>query len=208
QPGQPEIEVFMARWAAIVGARGTGKSTHANQVVHLLKRHGICVGGFFQQATEDELGRRSYDLHRLSTGEVLALARPTTGQELPGHTTYCSFSFVDAAFVQARQWVEQELGSHPVIVIDEVSKVEVSGQGHHDAIRCALGASDDTVVVLCIRADQLFYVVEKFELEDEAIGLLQLPASDEDIVAFVTAIAPPNAIDQQHCSIEPYSSAL
>ena len=180
----------MARWAAIVGARGTGKSTHATRVVELLERRGVRVGGFFQKATEDELGRRSYDLHRLSTGEVLPLARPTTGQEVPGHTTYCSFSFVDAAFKEACRWVEQDLGACPVIVIDEVSKVEVAGQGHHDSIRCALGASDDTVVVLCVRADQLFYVVEKLELEDDAAGLLEVPSSEEEILAFVEAIAP------------------
>ncbi len=197
----------MARWAAIVGARGTGKSTHATRVVELLQRRGVRVGGFFQKATEDELGRRSYDLHRLVTGEVLALARPTTGQELPGHTTYCSFSFVDEAFIKACRWVEQDLGSCPVIIIDEVSKVEVSGQGHHDAIRCALAAGDDTVVVLCVRADQLFYVVEKIELEDDAAGLLEVPASEEDILAFVEAIAPgPTA--HVESSAEPCDSAV
>jgi nucleoside-triphosphatase THEP1 len=179
----------MARWAAIVGARGTGKSTHATRVVELLERRGVRVGGFFQKASEDELGRRSYDLHRLSTGDVLPLARPTTGQEVPGHTTYCSFSFVDAAFVNACRWVEQDIGACPVIVVDEVSKVEVSGQGHHDSIRCALAADDDTVVVLCVRADQLFYVVEKFELEDDAVGVLEVPASEEEILAFEQAIA-------------------
>lgn len=186
--GQPAIEVHMARWAAISGARGTGKSTHASQIVDILRSRGVRVGGFLQKAVTDELGRRSYDLHRLSTGEILPLARPTTGEEVPGRTTFCSFAFVDDAFVTARDWLVQERGSCPVVVIDEVSKLEVSGQGHHDSIVQALSSEDDTVVVLCARADQLFYVVERFGLEDDAVAVLEVPGSDEDIQAFAEAL--------------------
>lgn len=179
----------MARWAAIIGARGTGKSTHASHVVELLRARGVRVGGFLQMGVVDELERKSYDLHRLSTGDVLPLARPTTGAEVEGQTTYCSFSFVDDAFERARAWLDEELGRCPVIFVDEVSKLEVSGQGHHAAIRKALAADDATVVVLCVRADQLFYVVEAFGLEDDAAAVLEVPGAEEDVGAFVDALS-------------------
>jgi hypothetical protein len=36
-------------------------------------------------------------------------------------------------------------------------------------------------VVLSVRADQLFYVVDKFELEDRVSGYLELPVTDDEI---------------------------
>jgi nucleoside-triphosphatase THEP1 len=179
----------MARWAAIIGARGTGKSNHASTVFDLLRDRGVRVGGFLQKGVEDELGRKSYDLHRLSTGEVLPLARPTTGKDVDGQTTHCSFAFVDDAFDTARGWLAEERGKCPILVIDEVSKIEVSGQGHYEAVRQALSGDDETVVVLCIRADQLFYVVEKFDLEDDAVAVLEVPGEPEDVQVFVDALA-------------------
>jgi len=179
----------MARWAAIIGARGTGKSSHASHVVEQLRARGLTVGGFVQVAVEDELGRRSYDLHRLSTEQVLPLARPTTGREVEGKTTFCSFAFEDGAFAAARQWLDDDFEGCPVIVIDEVSKMEVSGQGHAAGIQKALASPYEAVVVLCVRADQLFYVVEAFGLEDDAVAVLEVPAAATDQAAFAAKLA-------------------
>ena len=112
---------------------------------------------------------------------ILALDRP-------GQTAFCSFLFRDDAFSTARDWLERDARTSDVVVIDEVSKLEASGKGHHDTIRHAL-ALNDVVVVLCIRADQLFYVVERFDLEDDAVAVMEIPADDETVASFVSDVA-------------------
>lgn len=178
----------MARWAAIIGARGTGKSSQALAVAGMLRERSIEVGGFLQIGVMDDLGRKSYDLRRLSTGETIPLARPASGTEADGNTSFCSFAFVDASFAAARAWLEEEIPRCGALIVDEVSKLEVGGQGHHEAIRRALSAVEDVVVVLCVRADQLFYVVESFGLDDDAVAVIEVPATEEDLKEFVSMV--------------------
>lgn len=179
----------MTRWAAIVGARGAGKSTHAAQVAQRLQQLGVRVGGFLQEAHENELEQRSYDLVRFGSGERLALARPGGGnQEVDGRTSYCSYSFSDDAFAAAHGWLREDLQqAAQVIIIDEVSKMEAAGQGHYEAIRTSM-ADDASITLLSIRADQLFYVVEKLGLEDDPVGVLEIPAEAEELDAFAALL--------------------
>ncbi len=178
----------MARWAAVVGAKGKGMSGHASRIVEQLRERGVQVGGFFQKGEEDDIGRRFYNLHRISGKQVVVLARPTSEEEKDGQTTYCSFAFVDSAFDKARKWLLEDLGSCSVVFIDEVSKLESNGQGHAETIKEALASSGNVVVVLCVRADQLFYVVEAFDLEDDAIAILEVPSKSSNESEFVKAL--------------------
>jgi hypothetical protein len=73
------------------------------------------------------------------------------------------------------------------MVMDEISKLEAAAVGHADTLRKAL----ETLripLVLSVRGDQLFYVVEKFRLEDYVAGSLEIPAAQEAIEGFADMI--------------------
>jgi nucleoside-triphosphatase THEP1 len=161
------------------------------RAAELLRDKGVRVGGFLQLPREDELGRKWYDLLRLSRGQKMVLAGPASGPavEEVGKTSLCSFVFHDETFAAAQAWVQEDSATADVLMIDEVSKLEVGGKGHHDAVVTALGAAGASVVVLCIRADQLFYVVDRFGLQDDAVGVLELPADDCSTGQFASQLA-------------------
>jgi nucleoside-triphosphatase len=173
----------MAKVFLIYGPRGAGKTTTTIKLADELARRGIGVGGYFQRTTSDELDRRGYDLVRFrDRNQTLPLARPG-GVEKPGTSAVCSFSFSQDAFAAGIEWLKQDAQSSQVLVIDELGKLEARGEGHAQALRWALGLGDDEVLLLSVRGDMLFYVVENFGLEGRVAGYMEIPAAPEDLAA-------------------------
>jgi len=159
----------MARWALLVGGKGDDKSALAVRVAAELGARGLRVGGVVQDPIEEDGERRAYVARRLGGPETVVVARE--GAAAPGATeaAVCSYVFDAGAFERAREWIRQGSREADVVVIDEVSKLEVARGGHHDAIREALGGH--AVVVLVVRGDQLFSVVERFDLGEPCATL-------------------------------------
>ena len=122
---------------------------------------------------------------RIGRGEELVVARPGAAARGPHEETFCSFVFDNDAFGAARRWIEEDAAGAGVLLIDEVSKLEIAGKGHHDAVAWALGA--DRLVVLAVRADQLFGVMERFAL-DEPVASFDA-AEQDGIEVFADAVA-------------------
>jgi nucleoside-triphosphatase THEP1 len=172
----------MARVVVVYGPRGAGKTTATLRLADKLGAQGLRVGGFFQRTTVDELERRGYDLVRLpDRTEAVPLARPATLLSDATQETVCAFAFAREAFAKGVEWLRADAATADALVIDEVSKLEVAGDGHFEAVRWAVALAAPMLVVLTVRADQLFYVVEKFELEHRVSGYLELPATDDQI---------------------------
>lgn len=165
----------MKRWALLSGARGTGKSTTARRVAERLAERGVRVSGFYQEGVTEEGIRTAYRLRRIGAEGDLTLARlgsaAATGQE-----AFCSYVFDEGAFAEARRWLDEASSTAEILFIDEVSKLEVAGRGHHDTIVAALGG--DRLVLLAVRADQLFHVMERFGL-DEPVASLDTAERDD-----------------------------
>ena len=183
----------MARWALISGPKAKERTEQALKLVDELKRVGALVGGFVQIKRIDEDHRKHFDLVDLRSGERAHLAEEAVYAAPGDFVTFCALRFKESAFEQARRWLERDVGEAQVVFVGDISKVEVSGGGHYEATLKALSLPDDKVAVICVRADQLFFVVEKFGLEDNACAVLELPASPEacerfyrDVVAEVT----------------------
>ncbi|MCL2725597.1 MAG: DUF2478 domain-containing protein [Polyangiaceae bacterium] len=176
------------RWALIVGGKGTGKSTTAARVADMLTSRGIAVGGVIQEAVHENGERIAYRAHRVGnskSGVIIARrGAPPEGAKTNALREFCSLVFDDDAFATAGTWVRQAMSACDIVIVDEVSKLEVSGGGHHDAIRDALAGH--ALAILVVRADQLFAVVEKFELED-AVADLEV-GDDGALETFVDAI--------------------
>jgi len=174
----------VARWALIAGPKGSEKSDCALGLCEALLRAAVSVGGFIQTKHVDEEQRKHYELVRLPTFQRAHLAQdavhPATGSDV----MFCALRFDADAFRLAQDWIDEDLRRAEVVFVGEVSKVEVGSGGHFHAIASALAAPRSTLAVLCVRADQLFYVVEKFGLEDDASAILELPADADTRRAF------------------------
>lgn len=175
----------MARWALVVGSKD--RRELCARAVAALERRGLRVGGVVQEAVLRDDERHGYETRHVATGERVHLGRRGTaaaGVRPEAVREFCSFFFDDDAFTLARGWIEADCAVRDVVVVDEVSKLEVAGAGHHDAIRSALGSP--ALVVLSVRADQLFAVVERFGL-DEAVTTLDAPDAAA-VAAFADAV--------------------
>ncbi|MCC6522835.1 MAG: DUF2478 domain-containing protein [Polyangiaceae bacterium] len=155
------------RWALLAVARGSGKTALAAEVAHALVARGVRVAGVLQEPVLGEDGARvGYRVVRIGQGESLRLARlgaePGAGEE-----SFCSFLFDGEAFARAGAWLRADAPRADVVFVDEVSKLEVAGRGHHDAVVALLVGP--ALPLLAVRADQLFAVMERFGLgEPEA----------------------------------------
>ncbi len=171
----------MAKVFLVYGTRGAGKTTATLTVADGLAHRGIAVGGYFQQSTTDDLERRGYDLVRVGDRtQTVPLARPG-GTEQAGTSAVCTFSFSQESFAAGLGWLQQDAPACRVLVLDEISKLEVRGEGHAQALRWALGLGEETLLLLSVRGDQLFYVMEAFALEAHVAGYLELPAEPSQL---------------------------
>jgi len=177
-----------ARWALLVGGKGTGQSSRAARVAAQLASRGVVVGGVVQDATEDD-GARTYLARHVGGSESVVVARkgaPPKGARPDALREFCSFVFDTDAFAQARAWIRDDSRTADVVVVDEVSKLEVSHGGHHDAILDARAGT--AIVLLVVRGDQLFSVVERFALDDEPVATLDT-VDDAAFARFVEDLA-------------------
>jgi nucleoside-triphosphatase THEP1 len=175
----------MSNWALLVGGKGQGKSTAARRVAERLAELGVGVAGFFQQAVEEDGVRVGYRLRRFGREDALHVAWLGSATRRPEEELFCAHVFDNGAFATARRWLSEDAPSARVLVLDEVSKLEVAAKGHHDAVVAALGT--DRLVVLAVRAEQLFYVVERFGLDDPVATLDVGDGADEE--PFIQEIA-------------------
>lgn len=176
-------DVRAKRWALVTGAKG--QPSRMGAVVEALTAAGLRLAGFLQER-HGAGGEGRHTLLRLGgqgTPKRHALARESATAD-QGELAFCSYAFSADAFALARQWVEEDLPRAEVVVIDGVSKLEAGGGGHALALAHALAS--DRLVVLRVREDQLFAVVERFALDDAVASL-----NDESpgaLGAFVEAV--------------------
>lgn len=176
------------RWALIVGPKGSGKSSLALRVADALSARGVAVDGVVQEALRDEGEAVAFQARRVGkTADAVPLARhgaAPQGARAESAFPFCSYVFDADAFVEAGKWVREAARESEVVIVDEVSKLEVARGGHHDAIVDAFATG--ALVVLVVRADQLFAVVERFGLDD-AVAMLDI-AEEAELDGFVDAL--------------------
>jgi nucleoside-triphosphatase THEP1 len=172
---------MMDRWALIVGERGTGKSSLSSRVLAALATHGVAIAGVVQEAITVGESRVAYRALRAGGSDAVIVARKADGVvEHQG----CYFLEDTAAFGEVRRWLAEDTRADGVVLIDEVSKFEVSGGGHHDAITAALKSG--ALVILSVREDQLADVTSSYELREPLASIGTSNA--EDIDTFVSTI--------------------
>ncbi len=175
------------RWALISGQRGSDKSGTARRLVAALSAQGLKVAGFTQRRLPSPEGeRKRYLLERIGTGEQVLLA--DEGIEGAAQESHCTHAFAKGAFALALGWLREDGPAAQVLMLDDVSKLETQGKGHAPAVRWAL-EQPGRLVVLSVRAKQLFYVMENFGIQDEPVAVLELPADAAEEARFASSVA-------------------
>jgi nucleoside-triphosphatase THEP1 len=178
----------MPRWILIVGPKKSEKARYALELAGRLVRSGVAVGGFVQVRPASCDTVWTHEVERLTTGERLPLAREGSAERDTQGEAFCSKLFIPDVFSKARGWIEEDAVTAKVLFVGDVSKLEVSGLGHHASLVWAMAHDPIDAVVICARSDQLFYVVEKFNLEDDGIAWLELPIDDGAAETFYTSV--------------------
>ncbi len=177
----------------VYGPPHEGKTALAVRLAERLAELGLAVGGFFQQAVTDQLDRRGYDLVRFADRrQVVPLARPARAGDM---AAICSFVFRPDAIARGANWLREDAGWADVLLIDEVSKLELMGSGHCETVRWALTLAREKVVILSIRADQLAAAAEQFEITEHLLGYLELPVTGRQIEELVQSLVSGRSIE-------------
>lgn len=178
----------MARWAIISGSHGAENVACARALLERLRCSGIRIAGILQHKSRNERGDKRYEVIRICDGERAILAVDGVAARGPAEESFCSMAFHNDAFDAARRWVEEDVVGADLLILDGISKLEVSGKGHSATVERAL-RREDVIVLLSVRASELSYVVERFALvEDDMVAAIELPAGPEAFGAFATAI--------------------
>jgi nucleoside-triphosphatase THEP1 len=178
----------MAPWAPLVGGKGDRAAGVPLAVARALRERGLRVAGFVQEAiVEGESASATASGASAATSRSSSPAR--AARRATARRPFCSMLFDARGFEAARRWLDEDAPGADVILLDEASKLEVAGRGHHDAIRAALAGP--ALVVLGVRADQLFGIMERFGLGDPVGSLEPGEADPGRFVDELTAAARP-----------------
>jgi len=174
----------MARWAIASLGRGADRRAEAAALEAALAARGLLLGGFRQEALPSERGKAE-GLVRIPRGERMVLGADSG----VGGGEGCTFQFREEAFATARRWLQEDQASAEVVLVHDVGKLEVKGEGHARAIAEAIGAPSRGVVLLIAGGDRLLQVVERFAPDDRPAGWIELPAAAAELDRFARELS-------------------
>jgi hypothetical protein len=175
--------------AAVVGGRGSGKTTTLRRLAADLRQVGVTVGGVCQPAHPDGLG---YGIEDMSSGERRAFASAAAG-----NTGQPGFVFEPDGWAWAAAALKRAAAGAQVVFADEMGILEASGQGHAAAVRDALAVAGcrcgpsgrRSVLVLGVRTDAAAAVEAGLGPFDMRLDLPSAAGADEAFLSRVRAAA-------------------
>ncbi|MCL2013171.1 MAG: hypothetical protein FWG75_10355 [Cystobacterineae bacterium] len=174
-----------ARWALVSAESNTESAALALLIVERLKAFGIRSAGFTQQKHTDEEGKKHYELVRLHSEEKSPLACEGAAAKEANEELFCSMVFHNNSFAKVQKWIEEDGGEAELLLFCGIGKLEAFDKGHCQLVERVL-ERQDTLILFCVRASHLSYLMERFELpEDKMVDALELPAPPEAVNAFV-----------------------
>lgn len=174
----------MALWGAITFGRKCDRGAELLALAEELVARGFCVAGFAQRVHKQEGVERATELVRLRRPERIHFGQSGPKSAEDG----CSFVFNPEAFSQGRAWIKQDAAGAQVLLLHEIGKLELSGQGHAPCVVEAL-ASPAQLVLLCTSGERLGQVVERFSPPGEPGAYIELPARKVELERFFSALS-------------------
>jgi nucleoside-triphosphatase THEP1 len=150
-----------ARFVALVGQKGSGKTTAMQGIIASLEERGLEVGGVVQPAVEAEGRREGYDVVDLRTDHRRPLAR--RGRD-------GGFEFSRDVFSWAGERLRDAHAACDVLALDEAGRLEARGEGHLAALADLLDVPGKAaVLVAAVREGCLEALAERLGRPDLTI---------------------------------------
>jgi nucleoside-triphosphatase THEP1/general stress protein 26 len=146
----------------LVGGIGSGKTAAGLRLLSLLRSYGIQVGGILAPRIlkgDETVGYSIIDLSNNAT-------HPFAGLE-PSDVPIGKFYLSQAGLDLAERTIRNALNERPVVFIDEIGRLELSGGGHAHAVRQLLQSS--SVPVLLVRDTLVEQAIRTFDIADPFI---------------------------------------
>ena len=123
----------------ITGEIQGGKTSYLLELVEVLKKSGLNVGGFLAPGSFESGERSGFKLKNILTEFEISMA---SIKEIDVWEKYRRFWFNPDAFIQGREWICESLKADPdVVVIDEVGPMEQEGSGWSETLEFLLSSS-------------------------------------------------------------------
>lgn len=160
---------------AVTGDIGSGKTSFLIALFETAEQAGLQAGGFVQKRV-DVSGKlaNAYDIVRLRTGETKRIAtRDSSGQ----------FVFDETAFATALAWIEDDLRTAKLIMLDEIGLIESEGRGHAKTLACLLEQTTPLVVCMSLREKKASEWIRKLSMTSPQLLHLLSRSSEREVFA-------------------------
>ena len=152
-----ELERGTRRPIVITGPIGAGKTGLARRLAESLKERGLRVGGIVAERSMERGETVGYTLVDLSSGKERRFASST-----PPGIPVGRFFISDEGLAFAKEALAKAEGMD-VAFLDEVGRMELSGEGHAGPLRRLL--SSESLLVMTVRDSFLKLAIERFSLD-------------------------------------------
>jgi nucleoside-triphosphatase THEP1 len=148
----------------VTGSVQGGKTTFLFELVELLKKRGLSLGGFLAKGSFENGKRSAFVLHNIENGTELAMA---SVHETAQWLKYRRFWFNPDAFKEGMEWIRLCLLQKPdVLVIDEVGPMELEGSGWSEVLESLIN-SPVSVQLWSVRESLIGEVMEHWSISSE-----------------------------------------
>ena len=162
----------------VTGSVQGGKTTFLIELVELLKKRGLSIGGFLAKGSFDKGERSAFVLHNIEDGTEVAMA---SAHETAKWIKYRRFWFNPDAFIEGMEWTRRCLIQKPdVLVIDEVGPMEMEGSGWMDIINF-LENEFPVLQLWSVRESLLGEVMQRWEIPED--NLIRIDKAEMNQVA-------------------------
>jgi len=156
----------------ITGGIGGGKTTAARRLASSLIRMGIGVGGIVAPRVTDGDETVGYAVIDLATGEEQRFA----SLDPPGIEV--GRFFISEEGISFAKRALETAEKKEVAFVDEIGRMEISGEGHAPSLRRILASS--AIPVLIVRDQLIDEVTERFSLKESLIFRIDTERSGEE----------------------------
>jgi len=148
----------------ITGNIQGGKTSFLTELIELLRKSSLSVGGFLAPGSFESGLRSGFRLKNIVSGDELEMA---STKETDAWIKYRRFWFNPDAFTLGREWICESLKADPdVIVIDEVGPMEQEGSGWSETLEF-LKSSSIPVQLWSVREKLCGEVMEHWSISSD-----------------------------------------
>lgn len=168
----------------ISGGVESGKTTFLRKLSEELNNSGKSVCGFISPRILDGTRTVGYSIENIASGELLPFLQETKMEVNEETKSIGKYSINSETECKAKQILNDALvEGADIIMVDEVGRLELRGDGWHKELKHLLQTNTGTLV-LSVRDTFIDAVIEYFEMENVEVYQVQ-NSSPEEIVGLV-----------------------